>query len=90
MKQYLTEENKVNGGIQRIYQFPNGYGASVVKHKFSYGGKVGLWEVAILKGEELCYDTPLTNDVLGHLNDPEVDNLLGKISRLEKDGIDNL
>jgi len=31
---------------------------------------------------ELCYDSGITEDVMGHLNDPEVDNILGKIFRL--------
>jgi len=69
-------------GIQKVYQFPNGYGASVIKHKGSYGYDKGLWELAVLQEGELCYDTEITGDVIGHLNDPEVDNILGQISRL--------
>jgi len=72
-----------NPGIYQEYKFPNGYGASVVKHSGSYGGNQGLWEVAVLNSEgELCYDTPITSDVLGHLNDPEVDSVLTKIFNL--------
>jgi len=84
MKEYLIETNKHNGGIQKVYKFPNGYGASVIKHRGSYGYQKGLWEVAVLFHGELCYDTEITDDVLGHLNDPEVDNILGKIFRLWK------
>lgn len=69
-------------GIYQEYSFPNGYGASVVKHAGSYGGKQGLWEVAVVQDGELCYSTPITDDVIGHLNDPQVDDILGKISRL--------
>lgn len=83
MKIYLKETNKVYDGIQKVYSFPNGYGASVVKHSFSYGGKDNKWELAVLKDGELCYDTDITTDVLGHLNDPEVDNYLRQIERLE-------
>jgi len=82
MNEYLTETNKVNGGIQKVYKFPNGYGASVIKHKGSYGYSKGLWELAVLNEGELCYDTEITNDVIGHLNDPEVDRLLRKIHQL--------
>ena len=53
---YLKETKEVMGGIQKIYSFPNGYGASVIKHEGSYGGSDGLWELAVLKEEELCYN----------------------------------
>lgn len=82
MNEYLIETNKHMDGIQKVYQFPNGYGASVIKHKGSYGYDKGLWELAVLHEGELCYDTEITSDVIGRLNDPEVDNILGQISRL--------
>ena len=82
MKEYLIETNRHMGGIQKVYKFPNGYGASVIQHKGSYGYQKGLWEVAVLWHGEICYDSGITEDVMGHLNDPEVDNILGKIFRL--------
>lgn len=83
MREFLVESNdNVNGGIQKVYKFPNGYGASVIKGPYTYGGKKGLWELAVLKGEELCYDTDITSDVIGHLNDPEMDAILRQIERL--------
>lgn len=46
-----TSVNSINGGIQRIYHFDNGYGASVVCHSASYGGKDGLYELAVITWE---------------------------------------
>ncbi len=70
-------------GYQLVYKFDNGYGASVVKHNFSYGGKKGLYELAVLdKDGGLCYDTPITEDVIGHLTMGEVDKILVEISHL--------
>ena len=70
-------------GYQLLYTFDNGYGASVVKHDFSYGGKNGKYELAVLdKDGSLCYDTPITEDVVGHLTMGEVENLLAEISYL--------
>ena len=36
------------GGVQYIYRFPNGWGASVICHRGSYGGPEGLWEVGVM------------------------------------------
>jgi hypothetical protein len=73
-------------GIQHLVFYPNGYGASIVKHRFSYGGDKGLWELAVIKGNEedwdICYSTPITSDVEGWLTESEVDELLIKIEAL--------
>ena len=81
-RQYLKDTNYVNGGVQHVYSFPNGYGASVVKHDFSYGGKNGLWELAVLNGEELCYTSGITEDVIGHLSWKNVEETLSEIKQL--------
>ena len=81
----MVEKNEMPevDGYQLVYKFDNGYGASVVKHNFSYGGKKGLYELAVLDKEgDLCYDTPITEDVVGHLTMGEVDKLLVEISHL--------
>tara|TARA_R110001632_G_scaffold131011_1_gene245126 strand:- start:245 stop:523 length:279 start_codon:yes stop_codon:yes gene_type:complete len=86
-KDFLIQNVKLNGGVQQVYKFPNGYGASVSKHKGSYGHKSGLWELAVIEninedGFDLCYTSSVCSDVIGHLNDPQVDQLLGQIRRL--------
>lgn len=48
-KDNLIETNKLFDGIQKIVKFDNMYGASVIKHKHSYGGDLGLWELAVIK-----------------------------------------
>jgi len=70
-------------GIQYIYKAENGYGASIVQHQFSYGGKKGLWELAVLgPNGDICYSTDITSDVVGHLTDEEVNELLEQIDAL--------
>ena len=73
-------------GTQKLYKFSNGYGASVVQNPYSYGGKDGLWELAVLKFEgkhfNLTYDTPLSKDVIGWLTPRKAENLLKKIQAL--------
>lgn len=73
------------GEVARIF-FPNGYGASVICSRFSYGGEEGLYELAVLEGNAstfgLTYETPVTSDVLGYLTKAEVTKALGEIEAL--------
>lgn len=75
-------------GIQAKVFFENGYGASVVKFPGSYGYDSGLYELAVLKGTkrkwDLCYNTKITEDVLGHLSEDEVTKTLIKIEKLKR------
>ena len=83
----------VGSGIQKLYRFDNGYGASVVQFSIgalggSYGAESGLWELAVLRydgdgdGYELTYETPITDDVMGHLSDDDVQDVLVRIREL--------
>lgn len=74
-------------GVRYYFEFPNGFGASVVINKFSYGGGNGLWELAVIKDKNICYSTELTRDVIGHLTIDEVNELLDKIQSLDEDGM---
>lgn len=68
--------------VQYVFAFPNGYGASVIKTPWSYGWANDLWELAVLFDGHLCYDTPITDDVLPDLTDEEVLEYLDKILEL--------
>mgnify|MGYP006865010349 CR=1 FL=1 len=82
----LIATKKVLGGMQLIYKFDNGYGASLVSHTGSYGGDAGLWELAILDSAgELYYESDITNkDVLGHLTAEEAHKNLVRIKHLHE------
>jgi hypothetical protein len=107
-----------SNGIQRLYRFPNGYGASVVRFRMnlydidpiadigfklasvagmtqgpdggsgSYGYNQGLWELAVIKWDgddfDLVYTSPITDDVIGSLNEGEVQEILEKIEKFQK------
>ena len=79
------------GNKQWIYRFGNGYGASVVQGAYTYGGSVGLFELAVLTfdGDEhhLTYATPITDDVIGHLSVEEVAALLVQIAALPAEAV---
>lgn len=70
-------------GVHYHFYFDNGYGASVIRHEYSYGGDQGLWELAVLAGDLLCYNTEITDDVIGYLTEEEVEELLNRIKALE-------
>ena len=74
---------KILDGDGYIYQFDNGYGASVVQHSSSYGGKQGLYEIAVLDSTgDLCYSTPITDNVVGHATEETVLDTLHRIKML--------
>ncbi len=74
-------------GFQARMEFENGYGISVVR----FGGFSGFasytdndqeWEVAVMKDGRVCYDTPVTDDVIGHLTDEKVTKVMKQIQEL--------
>jgi len=75
---------QTHGGWQVTYKFENEYAASIVQHDYSYGCEDGEWELAVLYKGSLCYDTPVTNDVLGHLKEHELKPILEQIKALPK------
>ena len=64
--------------------FDNGYTASVSCNNISYGGELGLFEVAVMIGHMIVYDTPITNDVVGWLTFDGVSQILKRIEKLPK------
>lgn len=70
-------------GVQARISFDNGYGASVVRSQYSYGGDRGLYEIAVLDiNGQLCHTTPVTDDVIGYLRDVDVTDVMEKIQKL--------
>ena len=70
-------------GVRARIDFPNGFGASVVRHNYSYGGPDGLYELGVTKDGELHYDNSVANgDVQGYLDEEGVTELLKGIQLL--------
>ena len=61
--------------------YENGYGVSVISSEFSYG-----LELAVLRGNEenaeICYDTPITDDVCGHLDSETLAEIIKDVKAL--------
>lgn len=80
MKTFKDLEFKPHtNGLQAVMYFDNDYGVSVIRSYGSYGNERGLWEVAILYKGEICYNTSLTDDVLGHQTEQDVTDVMIKV-----------
>jgi len=82
---------ELHDGHQVLFRFANGFGASVVRHSFSYGGKSGLFELGMIRwlddGWEFAGQTSgltpfINDDVAGWLDVPQVEELLLMIESL--------
>lgn len=82
---YEAEKREGTYGIKQwVIGFKNGYEASVISGKYTCTDKEHPYELAVLKNGELCYDTPITDDVIGYLTADEVGKILEKIEALPK------
>jgi hypothetical protein len=67
---------------QAVITFPNGHGASVICGSHAFSDKEHPYELGVTLGGGLCYTTPISKDVIGHLNEKQVEELLNKIASL--------
>ena len=62
------------------YEFPNGYGISIIRHEYTYGASEGLWEAALLKDDTISYrDDIFDNSVEGHLTVKDIKERIEQI-----------
>lgn len=68
---------------QTFYRFENGYGASVIYGPYTYDLEVAvIWFIPDTEGDwKITYDTPVTDDVVGYVED--LDSVLKEIKELE-------
>jgi len=75
-------------GEHSFHIYDNHYGVSVVRGPYTYGGRKGLYELAVIHmppgatESTLVYDTPITGDVVGHLTPEDVTGLMKQVSEL--------
>lgn len=90
-KDYIIADRTRSDGVgmygigtrkQIVIKFSNGYGASVVDGQGSYGLELA---VLVFDGNSysLTYNTPITDDVLGHLTNEELIKTLHDIKQLK-------
>jgi len=69
--------------------FPNGHGVSIVRDQCTYGGRAGLFEVAVIQPSDdahcswdFDYTIPVTNNVVGWQDIAGVLNLMKQVHDL--------
>jgi hypothetical protein len=86
------KQHPLGNGKQATIFFNNGYGISVVRFSGgpfggSYTSNDSEWEIAVIKktntGFELTYNTPITDDVLGHQSEEDVTNVMKQVQELK-------
>jgi hypothetical protein len=68
--------------VRAYVDFDNGFYVSILNSIHSHGA-IDEYEIAILDENGICYDTPLTNDVVGHLDKKGVEKWLKDVSELD-------
>lgn len=89
--EHLIPPFTVGSIIWKIH-FKNCYGLSIIKNEVSRGHENDLWEAAILsRGKngdwKLDYTTPITDGVMGYLNDNDIMDLIDVVKALKSKNI---
>ena len=77
----IFKDTEMPQGIQAMIHFGD-YDLSIVKSDFSYGGKSGLYEIAVFDGDiqtELPGITQQGDTVKGFLSENEVEGIIKKL-----------
>lgn len=84
-KDLLFEPHPIGmGGILARENFDNGFGVTVVKTPFTYGGDKGLFELAVWKDGEIHYDNEVAKgDVVGYLREEDVSDAMLVIQKFK-------
>jgi hypothetical protein len=83
IKELEWRDHSIGRGCKHaVVDFANGYSASVIFGPFFYSNGVDTYEIAVMTAKGLCYDTPITDDVLGHLDEEEANAAFAAIEAL--------
>ena len=71
-------------GIIAREDFANGYGVTVVKTPYTYGGDKDLYELAVWKDGTIHYDNPVAKgDVVGYLREEDVTDAMHVVQKFD-------
>ena len=70
----------IKEGTIATHWFDNEYGVSVITG--GYGSRYAPYELAVMDEDGLCYNTVITNDVVGYRTAREIDELMTQVEAL--------
>jgi len=82
-KSQYTKEMFANSK-HAVMEFENGYSVSVIFGDQFCSNGIDTYEVAIIKDNHVCYDTPLTDNVLAYQTEDEVTEIMRKVQEFNK------
>lgn len=82
----VFKPNKTHGGSHAVSNFDNGYQASVITGGWAYSTEDMPYEIAVMCNNDVCRDTPITDDVVGYLTEEAANDILQQIANLPKRG----
>lgn len=68
---------------QATETFENGYGVSVLFGSCFYSNGKDTYEVAVLFEGSITYNTDITDDIMGHLSEDGVSEVMSKVAELK-------
>jgi len=79
--EFIKDENL---NMRRAYlEFDNGYGVSVINGVNAYTDNDDKYELAVMLDGHICYDSSITNDVVGRLSKEGVTDLMEAVQELK-------
>jgi hypothetical protein len=94
MREVTEQPHPIGNGVQKLYRFDNGYGASVVQFAGSYGFEQGLWELAVIRWdnspihEDLSYPDGIGPYSIAY-DTPITDDVIGYLTEMEVEEVLN-
>lgn len=84
-KKYVVAREDEYGIYRTRLRFPNDYGASIIVGTGTYGLELAVIHFIGDNDQwDLDYDTPITDDVIGYLDESSLTEILNKIKNLGK------
>ena len=84
LKVHISMYEERKNSTQALMKFKNGYSVSVVCGGCFYSNGIDTYEVAVMYNGSICYDTPITSNVIPYQTADEVTEIMKEIQELKE------